>query len=524
MTAQFVSLALIILFLTGTLIGLHAVRLRYSRDLFMVFIGFLWFFSFLIGHIDLSITIPGDESAFRIRYSTTIYTLIFVGALIAYIAEGVKAAQILIIVSVLSQVSILVLQVTIHSLAMGGVPESMLNAATSLFTPAYGRFAVSLIAGISCLYLSVLFYQWLKNHAAYIPDILKLFLALFLPLLLDGVLFTLGTRPSRFFQSLPENLAVKGVISALVTPWVYWYLYRLQKETGTTLQRGTFDIFRKIENLESDLAVANAELKAYAADLEKKVEHRTREIRAKQQIIDFELDMAAEVQRAMLPEKSEAGGLIFAADYIPMSKVSGDFYQFWEPSPGVQYIFLADVSGHGPPAAMVAAAVNMVFSRLANESAKPAAILTQISAEILSLGSNQYLTAALLKLNIHERRIIYANGAHPAPILISEKNEILRLEPTGSIIGAQGMEEMEFKEISIRIPANTRIVLFSDGLTEHKGDAEDDYGEHRLIELLKRTRSRKVEEIVPLIREDVVRHSNGKEFRDDYTLLMIDIP
>lgn len=103
--------------------------------------------------------------------------------------------------------------------------------------------------------------------------------------------------------------------------------------------------------------------------------------------------------------------------YQPMTSVAGDFYDFLASSDDVLTILVADVSGHGVPAALVACMLKVCFAAQRNNAADPAAILSGLSLMLRDSLGGQYVTAACAAIDRKARRITYSGAGHPPTLL-----------------------------------------------------------------------------------------------------------
>ena len=519
--SQVLYFLLFLVIILVILLFLHSLRLRNNRGPFIFMIGLLWFFSYLFGHLGVSINLGlTDGFILEVRYSSAFFTMIFAAILLVYICEGTREARILILSSILAQVFIVAIQLFMHYPGASLIRPLAYESAVMLFSPSYRLFASIGIAIID-LFFAVFFFQFLVNRFKTASHALLLLFALFAAMTLDSVLYVSITENNNFTETLLSHLIVKGFISALVTVPIQLYLNRLKQLGGLTLKRGSLDIFRRIEDLEGDLEIANRELREYANKLEQKVEERTHEIKEKQALLDFELEMAATVQASMLPAEKPLEKIDVAVEYRPCSRVSGDLYQMGMLNDNDLYILIADISGHGVSAGLVGAMVNMSLSKMDFLTMHPAEVLQRISTEIEPLRGAHYLTAVFLKISLLDREIRFSNGAHVSPILISPGKKILRLEPTGGIIGVE--EFANFQQKKARYSQQTRLVLFTDCIVEHKNEQGEEFSEGRLIEILLSTASLDVDHARGEVLAGLQKF-NPLPYSDDLTLIIIDLP
>ncbi len=520
---QILYFSIFIISLAGLLFLFHFVRMRLYGGPFVMFVSLLWVFAYITGILgykaDVSIF---DYFTLHIRYSSSIYALIFVGLLLAYVCEGTREGRNLILVSLGSQIVIGLSQPFLFNLAGISLTGDQAKAAEILFKPSARPFAVSIFAAIVDLFFAVTFFQFMVNRLSRKALALPLFVSLVATMALDSVIFLGLNYPDVFLQKLPSHLIFKTIIVSVLSVPLALYLRYLKGHMHLNLNRGSLDIFRTIENLEKDLEKANKELRAYADNLEVMVEERTHEIKQKQELLDLELEMAAEVQKSMLPDSERLPGINFAVSYLPCSSVSGDLYDFGKFTDDEYFFFIADISGHGVPSALVGAMCKMSLSRINLRSTSPGNVLSVISRTIQPVTGNHYLTAIFVTVSKKDRELVYANGAHVTPLLLSPSSQCVTLEPTGSIIGTE-LVSNSFTQKRIRYPAGSRLVLYTDCVTEHRNTDRVEFGLDRFRQIMLDSLNRTPQEALDTVLQSL-RAYDATEFSDDLTLLIVDLP
>ena len=523
MLQQAVYFGMFLAVFLGLILFLHYLRTVSYRGPFVMAVVFLWLLIYLTGQLGYKLEFAvTDGFSISVRYSSALYTLIFAGILLVYITEGVQESRNIILVSLGSQVLLGLSQVFLYLLALpliAGKPE-LHAAAEIVFKPSFDRLLVSIVAVGIDLFFAVACFQWLVNRLKS-PMFLILFLALSLTMALDSLIFVGGTRSGTFWPTLQSHLVFKTTISFVIAGPLALYVRWFGARLGLDLERGSLDIFRKLERLEEDLEAAHKELRRYADHLEQMVDERTEEIRRKQHQIDMELRMAAEVQVALLPPMDKFP-LPHAVLYRPCSSVSGDLYEYGVLSSSEAYVFLADISGHGVPSALVGIMCFMALSRVDALETRPDNVLTEISRELTVISGTHYLTGVFLRIHHKERVVAYANGGHPAPILLGPSGDIFELEATGSLVGVGA--EVSYGLRRVRYSPGTRLVLFTDCAYEARDAGKEELGRPRFVQLLQDTRALEPEEVTKRVLALVTQHVGRESLDDDLSLIIVDLP
>jgi len=182
--------------------------------------------------------------------------------------------------------------------------------------------------------------------------------------------------------------------------------------------------------------------------------------------ISAEIDVAREIQRGILPHSvPELPGLKVEVRYEPARPVGGDLYDF---VPLDEYrigFFLADVSGHGLPAAFEGAMVKMSFQHNAAASQSPAEVLRRMNTDLKkSLAPGHYVTAFYGILDLVDHSLIYCRAAHPKPLLLRASGAWERLESSGLFVGI--VEDADYRNARVQLGCGDRLHLFTDGYYE----------------------------------------------------------
>lgn len=276
---------------------------------------------------------------------------------------------------------------------------------------------------------------------------------------------------------------------------------------------------------------ASKKLLEYQQHLEEKVQSRTKDlnvalerIRDKEFIMETELDFAADIQKGIIPTNlSPWNGINFAAYYQPMGKVSGDYYDLFRLS-GHVFVLLADVSGHGVPAALITMLAKQAFSNVVHESLNPDEIFRQVNEIIVNrVETSDYLTCFLLKID-QRNRVIFGSGGHPNAIKYTYKKGVCELLDTNGMFIGSMLEANEFYENgTTKLSSGDRIILYTDGVIEHKNVAGEQFGLDRLIELVKLHKTVSLKETVESISENLKDFMKGAPVRDDISIVGVEL-
>jgi phosphoserine phosphatase RsbU/P len=234
-----------------------------------------------------------------------------------------------------------------------------------------------------------------------------------------------------------------------------------------------------------------------------------------------ELEIAATVQQKLFPRAARRLRTIdYAAQCVAARGVGGDYYDFLELGEETLGFVLADVSGKGVPAALLMANLQACFrTQAASGVRRPAELLEAVHKHFYSsTGSDRFATLFFGSYDDRTRRMRYVNCGHCAPLLLRASGEVIKLEPTATMLGA--FEEWSCGEEEVSLNAGDRLLLYSDGVTEAVNAADDDFGEDRLVRILRERTATTADDLTREIVNTVSTFS-GASRMDDITVVAI---
>jgi phosphoserine phosphatase RsbU/P len=234
--------------------------------------------------------------------------------------------------------------------------------------------------------------------------------------------------------------------------------------------------------------------------------------------LDKELEIARRIQASILPRQMPGGPQWdIAAKYLPMTAVAGDFYDFLIIDEERLGVLVADVSGHGVPAALIASMVKVAFAAQLACAESPAQVLSGINRTLCGNLQGQYVTAAYLYLNLRTRTMRYAAAGHPALFCCHADGEVEEMLENGLMLGL--FPEAQYTEREGELRPGDRFLLYTDGLLEAANEAGEFFGEARTKSVLKDACSQPAHEVLSTLLEYVSRWSNVVQ--DDLTLVAV---
>jgi serine phosphatase RsbU (regulator of sigma subunit) len=202
--------------------------------------------------------------------------------------------------------------------------------------------------------------------------------------------------------------------------------------------------------------------------------------RAQQRLaaVDSELATARTIQMAALPRTNpNLAGIEVATVYMPASEVAGDFYDFIELPDGSLGVFIADVSGHGVPAALVVSMLKIALATQVENASSPARILAALNTLFCGRLERQFITAAYVHIDPAAGTLVVASAGHPPPILRHDETAA-EVVATGVVLGR--FRDARYEELTRTFAPGDTLVLYTDGVTETANRDAEMWGDERL--------------------------------------------
>ncbi|MCW7460627.1 PP2C family protein-serine/threonine phosphatase [Leptospira limi] len=264
-----------------------------------------------------------------------------------------------------------------------------------------------------------------------------------------------------------------------------------------------------------------SELSILTKDLEERVRERTIELREKNQDLEQDLFFASQLQSYLLPKNHpNTKGIRIHTTYLPMRQVGGDLYDWVELDENRLILLIADVAGHGVPAAFVSSMVKVQFRESTKSIHSPKLILEHMNQALTSLVSRYFITACCALVDTKENTIIFSTAGHPNPILynkIRKSFEFMSIK--GPIIGWK--ETFTFTEWKHQIQKGDRYFFFTDGVTEARAENKL-FGEGKILDLLEKGKNKDIKSLSQEIVVQITKYSDA-ELKDDVTFFFVDI-
>ncbi len=260
---------------------------------------------------------------------------------------------------------------------------------------------------------------------------------------------------------------------------------------------------RLLQALCSDVAVAVHNARRFQQE-QRQREQMTREARE-----------ARVIQQALLPKTSPSiPGFTVSGLSIPVGAVGGDWYDFIPMDNGRWGLVLADVSGKGTAAALLMSATRGILRSLAGAACTPGEVLTKLNRLLVEdFPAGRFVTMVYAVLDPAKRTLTFANAGHPPPLLLggisAQFLDVERGIPLG--LGAS-----DFSEVEVKLAVGSRLVFYSDGITEAGNLMDEEYGSVRLQEHFLRT-----DASAESLLDEVRSFADGAGLHDDASVILV---
>ncbi len=241
--------------------------------------------------------------------------------------------------------------------------------------------------------------------------------------------------------------------------------------------------------------------------------------------INNELEMAREIQLSILPHDiPKILGLEIAARYLPMTSVAGDFYDFIIADEKHLGILVADVSGHGLPAALIASMLKAALSAQSAHACEPGRVLSGLNQSLCGKFQRHFATGAYVFMNMEKKFMSYAAAGHP-PLLLWRTSTGIASEVLENGLPLGLLPEATYSAVEVPVEPGDKVILYTDGIPETTSPSEQEFGADLLKGFLESNHNLAADMFADLLLDELSgwsEHPKGQGQQDDITLLVID--
>jgi sigma-B regulation protein RsbU (phosphoserine phosphatase) len=240
--------------------------------------------------------------------------------------------------------------------------------------------------------------------------------------------------------------------------------------------------------------------------------------------IESELNVANSIQMSMLPNVfPDREGLDMYASMTPAKEVGGDLYGYLLKDDNL-YFCLGDVSGKGVPASLFMAQVTRLFRTLANQQLSPSDICTHMNDALSGdeNPTNMFVTLFVGMVDLTSGHLSFCNAGHNPPVIGGGEHhgDFLEMKPNFPIGVLPGLE---FEGEEIESIKGRALFIYTDGLNEAENREHEQFGDERLIDILRNTHFDSARQVIETLAAEVEKHRDGADPNDDLTMMCLRI-
>jgi serine phosphatase RsbU (regulator of sigma subunit) len=360
-----------------------------------------------------------------------------------------------------------------------------------------------------------------------------------------SIIVLLGILLIAFFITRGVTSPVRVLLNAVSQIAKGHYSVDASVNTGDELEA----LGNEINQMATMLLTRDIEIKTHVRqieklnlELEKKVTERTQDLENKNLRLrliseelgraygrmDDELKIVGEMQKNLLPPSQvDCQGLLIRSIYSPSGRAGGDYFDLIMTGKNQIFSLVADVSGHGIPAAFIMGMTRAMAHTLIEKGSSPREVLLSLSNILLkTIRRGEFITMFLARLDLTNQVLTYSSAGHPAPLWLDMKNMEIKelLVNHGVPLGI--VEDTQYEEIAIPFPFGDRLLLYTDGVVEAFNEDKKAYGVERLKTVFLQKAHENIDRVVQAIMDDLEFFTQSPleidSLVDDVTLVAIE--
>jgi phosphoserine phosphatase RsbU/P len=259
-----------------------------------------------------------------------------------------------------------------------------------------------------------------------------------------------------------------------------------------------------------------------------------------------ELQMARRVQEGLLSvENPQLDSIHIAKRCVPAENIGGDFYTFinkdahslqpqTQKIPGViKYVdtretyfgvIIGDVAGHGVSSALVMALSSGLLGEISKSNNSPAFTFKEANNDIIKYIENSqisHVTAFYALINTYSKKMTYAKAGHSPALLMHKDNTCTELDADGIFLGI--FPDETYQESEVQLESGDRLFLYTDGIIEAKNEHSEEFGLDRFIQIIRENSKLDIDTLLNLLFTKAKKFIGNQDFKDDQTLVILEI-
>ncbi len=235
-----------------------------------------------------------------------------------------------------------------------------------------------------------------------------------------------------------------------------------------------------------------------------------------------ELKQAQTTQLSLLPQSAPTGaGIDLVHKYVPMTRLGGDFFDYIPLGDGRLGILIADVTGHGVSASLIASMAAGFFRTFAPTAESIPDLFGQVHRSLYRhIEDDRFVTAFYCIYDPAGGELTYFGAGHPQAFALRvQEHEVIGLAERCPALGLIADAALTYEEARLALRPGDKVILYTDGLTEARNVEGQLFGEDRLRQYLTAHVDTPIRELLEGLYAEVLRFSNCREAEDDIALI-----
>lgn len=258
----------------------------------------------------------------------------------------------------------------------------------------------------------------------------------------------------------------------------------------------------------------------------RQLQHELEERQKREIAVQEELKQARETQQTILPHKlPDIPNANIYCKYQPMDQIGGDFYNIFELFGNQFGIMVADVTGHGVPAALISFMISTIFQSSAKLSDSTDIVVQKTNDALHNkLQEDKFATMFYAIYDANTRIIRFTNAGHPDALVVRPKTkEVYYLSTKGLFVGPFDSSIASYEQKSFQLTPGDKLLLYTDAILEVADESNEQMGKSHLVNFVRDNCELPIDQLIDLIYEFGIKHSQDNSYGDDFTLIGMDI-
>lgn len=261
-------------------------------------------------------------------------------------------------------------------------------------------------------------------------------------------------------------------------------------------------------------------------ETQRKLKEANRELALFQEKINFELDEARRVQNFILPSLlPNTDKIRFSSIFEPMDQIGGDFFDIIEINEGVYGILIADVTGHGVPAALLTFMTSFAFKNIAIQTTSTAKVVSSTNEKLYNkMPRGSFITMFYAIYDTKDKTLNFTQAGHPEGFVVRPGAEkVYSLSSGGPLVGAFSADSVNYSQSKIQLEVGDKFLLYTDAILEIWNSEDIMINREDFIAFLLSNSHLSIEDLLQSIKTFGLSYSGKKTFDDDFTMVGFEV-